>query len=248
MAKKPGVVALVSPSESTCPTMVAWNPDPARNQIVAGTYENRLIAWDPDSGAVTGNVALGAASSEVHSVAISGDGATIVAGSGSGATGQLHVVRADGMEEVTKWPTPDVDSVAVSQDGRFVVAAGNDDHRITIWDVQQGTLLHSFDEAVGTLNRVSFSPDEAASRVSAASSAGFVYVWDRESGQLLAVTHRHGDAANQAVFDPEGIDQMFSAGDDGLMVSYACEVCSLDADELEKAAEDRIAQEIHVTR
>ena len=41
---------------------------------------------------------------------------------------------------------------------------------------------------------------------------------------------------------------MFSAGDDGLMVSYACEVCSLDADELEKAAEDRIAQEIHVTR
>jgi hypothetical protein len=47
-------------------------------------------------------------------------------------------------------------------------------------------------------------------------------------------------------FDPDDLDHMVSAGDDGFMVSYTCELCALGVDELKDAAEDRLAQEVDV--
>ena len=83
--------------------------------------------------------------------------------------------------------------------------------------------------------------------MAATTSEGMVYVWDRESGRLLAAMTRHADAANEVAFDPDDLDHMFSAGDDGFMVSFDCELCSLGVDELKAAAEDRLAQEVDVT-
>jgi WD40 repeat protein len=245
--KKAPVATLVAPEQSACPTVIAWNPDPTRRQIVAGTYENRLVAWDADSGAVTGELALGPDTSEVHSIAMSGDGSTVVAGSGTGAKGEIHVVRTDDLTEVGTWATSAVDSLAVSADGRYVVAAGNEEHEVTVWDAEEGRQLQSLDDATGSLNDVSISQDDDASLVSVSTSSGLVYVWDRESGQLMAVTRRHADSANQAAFDPQDADRMVSGGDDGVVYSYTCDVCSIGPEELQEAAEARLSQVIDLT-
>jgi WD40 repeat protein len=238
------VTTFAAPPKSACATVVAWNPDPARNQLVAGTYENQLVSWDATTGAVLDTVSLGSDASEVHSIAISADGSTIVAGTGSGVSGQIHVLSADDLTERTAWATADVNSVAVSADGRYVVAAGTDKHLVNVWDAETGELVHQLTQASGTLGQVTVSPDEDATRIAVTTSSGDVYVWARESGQLLAVMHRHADAANEAVFDPQDIDQMVSGGDDGFLLSYSCGVCSLGVDDLKDAAKDRLAQEI----
>ena len=75
-----------------------------------------------------------------------------------------------------------------------------------------------------------------------ATSEGMVYVWERESGKLLAAMRRHADAADEVAFDPEDIDTLYSAGDDGFMVSYPCELCATGTGDLKDAAEDREAQ------
>jgi hypothetical protein len=93
------------------------------------------------------------------------------------------------------------------------------------------------------------SPDPDASRVAVTTSEGLVYVWDRATGRLLSSMRRHADMANEAVFHPQDIDRMASAGDDGVMVTFVCDLCSIGPDEteaLEAAAEDRLVQVVSV--
>jgi hypothetical protein len=58
--------------------------------------------------------------------------------------------------------------------------------------------------------------------------------------------NRHADAADEAAFDPQDIDHMYSAGDDGFMVSYSCDLCSMGVDDLEDAIKDRVAQVVRL--
>jgi WD40 repeat protein len=247
-------VELATPGgAAACPTRVAWNPDLAHSQIVAGTYDGRLIAWDADTGKVTGSpVELGEGSQEVQDVAFSGDGETIVAATGTGAAGRIHLLQSSDLSVVDDWPASDASFLAVSHDGRYVATAGNDRHLVQVWDVNDvDEPVQVFDQATGTLSHVTLSPDDEASRVAVTTSDGLVYVWDRESGRLLASMHMHADSANQAAFDPENIDQMASAGDDGEMVTFECDLCAMGTDsegieELEAAAKDRLVQVVTV--
>jgi WD40 repeat protein len=252
MVPKAADVALGHPAGSTsnCASAVAWNPDPDRHQIVAGTDGNTLVSWDSTSGELTGTLRLGAASSEVQDVAISGDGKTIVAVTGTGAAGSIQVVDAEHLTRIKQWPASDLDFVAISADGRYVATSGNDRHLVQVWDVDNpDEPVNVFRQAssTGTLSHVVISPDADASRVAVTTSKGEVYVWDRASGLLLSVEKVHADAANEVAFNPKDIDQMVSAGDDGEMVRSICELCSVDTVAgLRDFAQDRMAQLIGV--
>jgi WD40 repeat protein len=247
--------ALVAPTNTEddgyyfCANSVAWNPDPAAHQIVAGTYAAELVAWDADTGEVVGRVELGPTSSEVRDVAYSGDGQVIVVLTGSAedaATGRIHVLRADDLSVVDKWPASDLITVDVSEDGTYIATSGNERHLVQVWDTRDlPKPQHVLRQAgAGTLSQVTLTPDDEASWVAVTTAEGRVYVWDRESGRLLSVMQAHGDAANGVAFNPNDIAQLVSAGDDGETFTYTCELCSMDTDDLRDEAEDRIAQVI----
>jgi WD40 repeat protein len=252
LAEKDNAFELRRPrGEIACPTGVVWNPDPAASQIVAGTDDGRLVAWDADRGRVTGPpVDLGEGSREVQDLAFAGDGETIVAATGTSATGQIHVLRSSDLSVVDEWPASAVSTLAVSHDGSIVATASNDSRQVQVWDVTDvDAPVQTFDQVTGTLSAVTLSPDADASRVAVTTSEGLVYVWDRESGRLLSSMRMHADAANEAAFDPRDIDRMASAGDDGVMVTFVCDLCSMgpeDTEALEAAAQDRLVQVVAV--
>jgi WD40 repeat protein len=236
-------------SASACINAVAWNPDPNRHQIVAGSAGNTLVAWDTDSGKVTGSLRLGNTASDITDVAISEDGATIVAVSQTAAAGMIHVINADDLTLIDEWPAHDLDFVDISRDGRYIATSGNDRRLVQVWDAHHHDApLQVLGQASVTLSHVALSPDDSASRVAVTTSTGDVYVWERSSGRLLSVEKVHADAANQVVFNPKNIDQMVSAGDDGEMIRSLCELCSVDTVAgLHDIAKDRMAQTITLT-
>ncbi len=164
----------------------------------------------------------------------------------NGPDGRIHLLRTSDLSPVSEanWSIDSLRSLDISFDGRYVVTA-SDPREVRVWDTEDvSEPLHTLADARGTLGQVTMSQDQDATRLAVTTSEGMVYVWDRASGKLLAAMRRHADAADEATFDPNDIDHMFSAGDDGFMVSYTCEVCALGADELKDAAEDRLAQGI----
>ncbi len=245
--KKVKTVPLEAPTDGgACSNAVGWNPDPAQHQIVAGTIDGMLVAWDADTGKVVKSVTLDDGSSRVVGVAFSGDGTKLFAATVNGPEGRIHVLNASDLSPVTDWPTDAVGTIDVSADGRYVVTGGRDTRAVKVWDAEEAAdteePLQTLTQARGTLGHVSISPDGGASRVAVATSEGMVYVWERESGKLLAAMRRHADAVDEVAFDPEDIDILYSVGDDGFMVSYPCDLCAMGTGELKEAAEDREAQ------
>lgn len=231
-----------------CVTAVAWSADERTPLIVAGNDDNQLIAWDAVTGAVVHVEELGASSSEVRSVAISRDGSTVVATAGSGASGRIHVFDLETWESRNTWGASSVDRVDISADGRHVATAGLDSHHIQLWDVEAENSLGTLDQAAasGSLGQVVFSPDETSSRIAVGTSEGLVYVWDRSSRRLVSVVKAQADFVQSLAFDPQDIEVLLVAGDDGDLVSFQCRLCSTESGELDSAARARLAQVITV--
>ena len=246
MVPRASAVTLDLPEDGVCPTQVAWSPDPEAHRIVAGGYDGTLVAWDADSGTVVGTTTVGDGE-PVVGLAFSGDGRTLVAATGTGSRGRIWLVDGSDLTPIMDWADPDIATLDVSFDGRYVAVDGANHHEVSVYDADHpdaDPMLLT--QATGTLGQVTISPDKDASRVAVTTSEGMVFVWDRASGRLLAVMRRHSDAADEAAFDPLDIDHMYSAGDDGFMVGYTCDLCAKSAGELKDAAQDLMAQELDV--
>lgn len=227
---------------TACVTSVAWSPAEDRPLIVAGTDSGDLVAWDATTREIVHNEDLADSSAEVGEVAVSGDGSTVAAAFGRGVDGWIRLFDTTTWEEVAEWPARDVGSLDISREGDYVATSGNDEHTVHLWEVAAGPPATVLRQAQGTLAQVALSPEEEASRLAVTTSEGLVYVWDRRSTNLLAVLRRHAGAANDVAFHPTDIDRLLSAGDDGDLVSYRCELCSLGAEDLDEAADERMAQ------
>jgi WD40 repeat protein len=251
-AKQAPTVDLPTPEDAGCPKAVAWSPDPAAHQIVAGDFNGRLWTWDADTGKVTGDVEVGSAAGPVQDLDYSGDGKLIVAltaGAQDAATGTISVMKADDLSVVDSWPASDLDRVAISDDGRFIVTAGNESRVVQVWDtedVSSPAQVMTSANGAGTLSTVAVSHDDAASWVAVATASGRIYVWDRASGRLLSSVLAHGDAANAVTFDRREDDRLISAGDDGEVVTFTCDLCAMDTGDLRGAAKAREAQVVDV--
>jgi WD40 repeat protein len=215
--------------------------------VVAGTFDGRLVVWDVDPGETVMDKKLYDEESRIIDLELTADGGTAVV---STASGRVNVVSLPDGDPIAAWQTDGPSAVDISTDGRFVATASTDDQSIRVWEVREGDgrLVHTLTQLRGTPGDVTFSPDEHSSRVAVTGADGTVYVWRRSDGRLLAQLDRHSDAANSVAFDPQDLDHLVSAADDGVLASYRCLPCEWETEDLAQAAERRRMQDIDLTQ
>jgi eukaryotic-like serine/threonine-protein kinase len=104
-------------------------------------------------------------------------------------------------------------SVVFSPDGRYLASAGGD-RAVRVWDAETGRLIHTFEEHVGTVRCVAFSPVLTPLRLASASWDGLIKVWDVETHHRDLNLVGHVGKVISVAFIPDG-RSLVSAGQDG---------------------------------
>jgi WD40 repeat protein len=88
-------------------------------------------------------------------------------------------------------------------DARLASSGGSEDGKVRIWDVENGTLLHTLEGQPGVLS-VAFSGDGSllASGSSGTQGDRTVRMWDLETGELLHTLEGHSGGIESMAFDP----------------------------------------------
>lgn len=95
----------------------------------------------------------------------------------------------------------DVWSAALSEDGRYAMAASAD-RTATIWDADSGRLLHALVGHTAALGMVAFSRD--GTRVVTASQDGTARVWNTKTGAGISTLGGHREVVTFAWFRDDG--------------------------------------------
>ena len=109
-------------------------------------------------------------------------------------------------------------SIAVSADGRLVMAGALFNPKVFIWDFASGKILRIFTGHKQGVVAVAFSPD-ASRALSSGFSEQAVMLWDVTSGELLKTFSSHSKSASSVVFSPDGRYGL-SGGGDGIVYIY----------------------------
>ncbi len=105
-----------------------------------------------------------------------------------------------------------VDRVAFSPDGTFLAAA-LPDSTVRVWQVNDGTLLHTLSGHPGFVEDVAFAPDGST----LASGVGvMICVWRMSDGTLLHRLEGHTNSVNSVSYSPDGTI-LASGGFEGAM-------------------------------
>ncbi|MEX0612934.1 MAG: c-type cytochrome domain-containing protein, partial [Pirellulales bacterium] len=122
---------------------------------------------------------------KVNSVAVSSDGALVVAASGvPGLYGVATICRADDAAIVSqvKGHRDTLYDARLSPDGRLLATCSYD-RQINLWDVATGALVRTLSGHNGAVFKVAFSPD--GSVLASASADGTVKIWSVATGERL---------------------------------------------------------------
>ena len=233
------VPELKRPASLNYMSMARWSPNRDIPIIAGGSlYSNQVAAWNADEGGEPRwSKDFGGKGENVVDLDFSATGNKIAVVS---SDGKLRLLDPDDGRVLETVQVGQSFSVALSSDGRYAATAG-DDQKVRIWDLEGSTTkpIHTLSELGGTTAEVTFSKDAGSRKVAAVDSSGYTYIWDRESGGLLAQLSRHGDAVNSLDFDPQDPSKVLTASDDGTAAVYSCTPCDLTTDQLEKEADKR---------
>lgn len=103
-----------------------------------------------------------------------------------------------------------VESVAISADGRLGLSAGWNNF-VKIWDLEAGRTLAKLEATDKFLTSVCFLGDE--SRVAAAGSEGVVWIWDLKSGRVLHRLRKHSFTIHDLAASADGRLVLSGSGD-----------------------------------
>ena len=177
---------------------VAFSPD--GRSIATGSEDHHVRIWDLAFGKLRSR--LEGHKSEIYSLAYTPDGDKLISGSGDKSAmiwdaekgTALHRLTIDdvpapvaghGAHAQGQPPDAGVTSVAISQDGKLLVA-GSLDHHIRIWDITTGKLLEKLKGHKDSVYSVCFVP--GGRQILTGSLDKSLKVWDLSS--LLAATER----------------------------------------------------------
>jgi len=105
-----------------------------------------------------------------------------------------------------------LDAVAVSRDGKLV-AAGGWDAKARLFDRTTGKVTHVLTHGGEYVHAVAFSPDGRWLATGSNDPAGFVQLWDCQTGQRIRTFQGHEDAVLSVSFSHAG-DQLVSSSYD----------------------------------
>ncbi len=94
-----------------------------------------------------------------------------------------------------------VSAIAFSSDGSLL-AAGDVEHRIKLFDVKEAKMLQTLRDHGATITSVAFSPD--GSLLASAGKENVIRVWDVKTGQVLQTLDGHTLAVSAVAFSPDG--------------------------------------------
>lgn len=92
-------------------------------------------------------------------------------------------------------------SVAISPDSK-IIASGNSEQNIELWDLQTSKKLQTLKGNTGRVYDVYFSPD--GKRIVSASDDRKVIIWDLKTGKISNNLEGHQERVYTAIFSPDG--------------------------------------------
>jgi WD40 repeat protein len=142
----------------------------------------------------------------IGSIALSPDGTMLSVAGGIG----IYLYEYESMELLLYMNTEySVKSITFSPNGD-VLASGNDQGVIALWDVETGRLLRTLEGKADWDNQVVYSPDGRL--LAAKGEDRTVILWDAISGNVLHVLEEHFYTVQSISFTPDGL--FLAAGDD----------------------------------
>ena len=107
--------------------------------------------------------------------------------------------------------TQDVNSLAFSLDGTFLVS-GSDDKTVILWDIQTGGVIKTFHGHIRIVWSVSISPD--CTTIASGSSDHTIHLWDVQRGECHCIIHQHNNSVFSVSFSPTNSQLLISASAD----------------------------------
>ncbi|KAF3768208.1 hypothetical protein M406DRAFT_51956, partial [Cryphonectria parasitica EP155] len=145
-------------------------------------------------------------SSEVSSVAFSGDSQQIASGSYD-ATVRIWDTRTGQCLQTLEGHSSEVSSVAFSGDSQQI-ASGSHDTTVRIWDTRTGQCLQTLEGHSDWVSSVAFSGD--SQRIASGSHDATVRIWDTRTEQCLQTLEGHSNAVSSVAFS--GDSQQIASG------------------------------------
>jgi WD40 repeat protein len=149
-------------------------------------------------------------------VALSGDGASLVAGTSAGEVWLWRVAERTPVLAVQGHASP-VHGVALSADGRLL-ASGGEDGTVRLWDAASGQLLNTLGEHIGGVRAVGLSADGWL--LASGGFDGTIRFWAAPSGRLLATLKDHHGPVYGMALSADG-RVLASGGLDGVLRLWA---------------------------
>jgi WD40 repeat protein/transcriptional regulator with XRE-family HTH domain len=181
--------------------------------VLRQAYLEGVEAQDASlAGAHLHEAVLAEAFSFPISVALSGDGTWLVAGTGAGELRLWRLADRTALLAVEAHAGP-VCGVALSSDGRLL-ASGGQDGTLRLWQVPGGQLLATVEGHTGGVWDVALSADGRL--VATGSWDGTVRLCEAPGGQLLATLHGHVGPVYGVALGADG-RLLASGGEDGIV-------------------------------
>jgi WD40 repeat protein len=181
-----------------------------------------------------GHTRLLHSSGAVTAVAFSPDRRLLATGSSAGAV-TLWDARTGEREKRFVAHKLAVNSIRFSPDGRLLLTASSD-HEARLWDVETARLLHVLGLHFGPVSSASFSPDGRWVVTAGCCGASVI---STSTGQRWLILRGHSKPLIGAEFAGADGHLIVTAGRDGTVRSYRCDVCA-DVDGLILSAERRL--------
>ena len=166
-----------------------------------------LTLWDLRTGEWA-NPTIPALEPGAHCADVSPGGRFAVSGSADGSVRVWSLqtgAETAKLHDKVRW----FESVAISPDGRYVLASSSDDESIRLWDMQTQKIVRRFKASAPTPRCTAFSPDGSRFMFT---DCQVVHLWDLNADREICQLKGHEVQIEAVCFSPDGIYAATASG------------------------------------